>query len=224
MTALLLATLGLGIGGLDPAGALMAVGALAAGARPRDVATFAVVVLLGSASFGVLATLTIGTRLHSLSLNALRPRGILGAGVELAVGVVLLAWVWRRAHTRPRERTPAPRSGLILAGVGYAALSLTDPTFAGTVVLAGRGYSVPAVLVAFVLWSLVSQAPLTVLLAAVLTGAHEPAVRWFRLWWARVGPRVRTVVTVVLGVSGFALVIDAAVLAVTGHATFGVAS
>ena len=51
MIELLLTALGLGLAGLDPAGALLAVGALG-GARERHVAAYGLVALLGTAAFG----------------------------------------------------------------------------------------------------------------------------------------------------------------------------
>lgn len=223
MTALVLAALGLGLAGLDPAGALMAVATLAAGAPRRTVLAFGLVVLGGSAALGVTLSLTLGVRLRSVDLLGLLPHGDLGALIEMVLGLGLLGWVWwrRRPSLPGAERLgrsrPAPVLGL---GVAYAALSLTDPTFAGTVVLAGRGQPVVDVIAAHVVWSLASQLPLVVLLAAVVAGAHDGAVTWFGRWWARVGPVLRHVVTALALLAGVLLLVDAAWFAATG--SFGI--
>lgn len=227
MTALVLAALGLGLAGLDPAGALMAVATLAAGAQRRTVLGFGLVVLGGSVALGVTLSLTLGVRLRSVDLLGLLPRGDLGALVEVVLGLGLLGWVWWRGRRGGRPKLPGAdrfsRSRLLPVlglGVAYALLSLTDPTFAGVVVLAGRGQPVAEVVAAHVVWSLASQLPLVVLLTAVLAGAHDGAVTWFRRWWARVGPVLRRAVTALALLAGVALLADATWFAATG--SFGI--
>lgn len=224
MTALLLAALGLGLAGLDPAGALMAVATLAAGASRRTVLVFGSMVLGGSAALGVTLSLTLGVRLRSVDLLGLLPRGDLGALVEVVLGLGLLGWVWwRQRHRRLPGAGRIGRARLLPVlglGVAYAALSLTDPTFAAMVVLAGRGQPVAEVVAAHAVWSLTSQLPLVVLLAAVLAGAHDGAVTWFQRWWTRVGPALRRGVSVLALVVGVLLLADAVFFAVTG--SFGI--
>lgn len=223
MIALLLAALGLGLAGLDPAGALVAVATLAAGARRRTVLAYGFVVLVGSTALGVLLSLTLGDRLGAVDLRGLLPRGSLGAGAEVVVGLGVLGWAWRRRRQGP-DGERAGRSGLLPAlglGLGYASLSLADPTFAGMVVLAGRGQAVREVVLAHLTWSLTSQLPLTLLLVAVAAGAHDGAVTWFRRGWARVAPTLRRAVTALLVVTGVLLLGDAALFAVTGRFAVG---
>ena len=220
MIGLVLAALGLGLAGLDPAGGLVAVGVLAAGARRRTVLAFGVVVLGGSATIGVTLSLTLGVRLRSVDLLGLLPRGAPAAAVEAVVGVGLLVWAWRRqrAVVRTAERTRRSGAAPVLGlGLAYASLSLADPTFAAMVVLAGRGQAVVEVVLAHLAWSLTSQLPLVVLLVAVLTGAHDRAVIWFRRGWTRVSPVLRRVVTAVLVVAGLLLLGDALLFVVTGR-------
>lgn len=221
MTALLLAALGLGLAGLDPAGALMAVATLAAGASRRTVLVFGSMVLGGSAALGATLSLTLGVRLRSVDLLGLLPRGAFGAVVEVVLGLGLLGWAWwRQQHRRVPGAGRIGRSRLLPVlglGVAYAALSLTDPTFAAMVVLAGRGQPVAEVVAAHVMWSLASQLPLVVLLMAVLAGAHGGAVTWFQRWWARVGPALRRGVSVLALVVGVLLLADAGLFAATGR-------
>lgn len=219
MTALLIAALGLGLAGLDPAGALVAVGVLAAGARRRTVLAYGLVVLAGSATLGATLSLTLGERLRSVDLLGLLPRGGLAAVVEVVLGVALLAWARRRRRPVVDGSERVRRSGLVPVlglGLAYAALSAADPTFAGMVVLAGRGQPVVEVVAAHLAWSLTSQLPLVVLLVAVVAGVHDGAVAWFRRGWARVAPGLRRVVTGLLALAGVALLADAAVFLVTG--------
>lgn len=220
MIALLAAALGLGLAGLDPAGALVAVATLAAGARRRTVLVYGFVVLAGSSAMGVALSLTLGVRLRSFDLLGLLPRGGLAAVVELVLGIGLLGWAWWRRRSVVREEERTGRSGLLPVlglGLAYASLSLADPTFAGMVVLAGRGQAVVEVVLAHVVWSATSQLPLTVLLVAVAAGAHDGAVTWFRRGWVRVAPTLRRSVTVLLVVVGLLLLGDAGLFVLTGR-------
>ena len=91
MGALLVTVLGLGLAGLDPAGALIAAAALTAGARDRAVLLYGVVVLVGTALLGTVLSLTLGARLASVDWSVLVPAGRVGAIIELGVGAGLLA-------------------------------------------------------------------------------------------------------------------------------------
>jgi cytochrome c biogenesis protein CcdA len=213
MGALLVTVLGLGIAGLDPAGALIAAAALTAGARDRAVLLYGVVVLVGTALLGTVLSLTLGARLASVDWSVLVPAGRVGAILEIAVGAGLLAWAVIRLRRRG-ARTPRPRrertGSLGLAGVGalFALSAALDPTFIAVVVLAGRDAVVAEVALAHALWAVVSQAPLVLLLVAVARGRHQRAVTWFASWWSRAQPVVRRVVTAALILTGVVLLFD----------------
>jgi hypothetical protein len=222
MGALLVTVLGLGLAGLDPAGALIAAAALTAGARDRAVLLYGAVVLVGTALFGTVLSLTLGARLASVDWSVLVPAGRAGAVIELAVGAGLVAWAAVRLR-RKEARAPRPRrqrtGGLGLAGVGalFALSAALDPTFIAVVVLAGRDAVVAEVALAHALWALVSQAPLVLLLVAIARGRHQRAVEWFAAWWSRVQPGVRRVVTGALVVTGVVLVLDGGWWFATGN-------
>lgn len=222
MEQLLLTALGLGLAGVDPAGALLAVAALAAGARDRDVAVFGGIVLLGTALLGSVVSVTAGSRLAAVDWTALIPVGRLGAAAEALVGLVLLGGAALRLRRRPVAARKPRRSRIGLGplaalGVLFLGSAVLDPTFLGLVVVAGRGESLPAVVVAHVAWSLLSQVPLVLLLVAMARGGHERAVTWFQRGWARVTPALGRVVTAALLVAGLFLVLDAGWLFATGE-------
>ncbi|MBJ7454233.1 MAG: hypothetical protein JHC71_19420, partial [Blastococcus sp.] len=210
----LLAVLGLGLAGLDPAGALIAAAALTAGARDRAVLLYGFVVLAGTAVLGTVLSLSLGARLADVDWSVLVPAGRIGAVIEVAVGAGLLVWAViriRRSDARaPRPRRRGRTGGAGMAGVGalFALSAALDPTFVAVVVLAGRDTDVAEVVLAHVLWALISQSPLLLLLVAVAMGRHQRAVAWFGGWWSRAQPVVRTVVTVALVVTGAVLVLD----------------
>ena len=104
MIELLLAALGLGLAGLDPAGALVAAGALTGGARERHVAAYGLVSLLGTVAFGTALSLVVGPRVAGVDWGELASSP--GAAlVEAALGLGLVAWGIARVR-RPATRAP----------------------------------------------------------------------------------------------------------------------
>ncbi|VXC28060.1 hypothetical protein [Nocardioides sp. AX2bis] len=215
MLDVLLAAATLGVAGLDPAGAAIAVAALAAGARERHVLVFAAVVLLGTAGWGVLLSMTLGRQLDGFAWTRLVPPDGAAALIELSVAVALLSWAavrWRRPDARP-PRPGGGRTGgagLAVLGAGFALTAVLDPTFVALVVLAGRDGSAATTVTAHVLWIVVSQLPLVVLAAAVLRGRHEGAVAWFQRVLARWRPLLAAAGTLALVLAGGVLALDVA--------------
>lgn len=213
MGSLLATAVGLGIAGIDPAGALIAVAALAAGARDRVVLLFGVIVVLGTALLGTALSLTLGGNLADIDWSGLAPTGSTFAALELAIGTALL--IWGTVRLRAGAHPPKPRrprtgtAGLLGAGALLAASAPLDPTFVALTVLAGRGQEPVGVLLAHLLWILISQAPLVLLLVAVARGGHQRVVDRFQTWWARVQPALRRLVTGAVLLVGMICVIDA---------------
>ena len=205
--------LALGLAGIDPAGLLLALGSLAAGARERTVLVFAIVVVAGTAVLGTVLTLTFGQQLQDLDWTALVPPDWLGATIEAVLAIALLTWAVVRLR-RPEARPPRPgrraRTGtaLVLGGLLFAASAPLDPTFVGLVVLAGRGESVPAVVLAHVTWIAVSQLPLVVLAVAILRRRHDRAVEWLRDLVPRVRPGLARLGTAALALAGVVMALD----------------
>ncbi|SDQ19480.1 hypothetical protein [Quadrisphaera sp. DSM 44207] len=221
MGSLLATALGLGVAGVDPAGALIAVAALAAGARDRVVLGYGAVVLVGTAVLGAVLSLTVGSTVAEVDWSVLVPSGRGGAVLELVVGALVLAWgmvrlVRRGARTPRPRRTATGAARLLGVGAVFALSAVLDPTFLALTVLAGRGQDVVAVVLAHLLWAVVSQAPLVLLLVAVARGGHQRAVERFRTWWARAQPGLRRVGTAALLLIGAVLVLDAAWWFATG--------
>jgi hypothetical protein len=211
---LMVAAVGLGLAGLDPAGALIAVAALAAGARDRSVLAYGVVAILGTVLVGTVLSLGIGTELAQVDWLALLPVGRLAAIIEIALGVGLLVWAVvrltrRTVHAPKPRRVRAGTAGLISTGALFALSAVLDPTFVAVTVLAGRGPSPVAVVVAQLLWAVISQAPLVFLLVAIARGGHQAAVERFTRWWDRIKPALRWIVTIALLLIGITLVTDA---------------
>lgn len=204
---------GLGLLGLDPAGALVAAVALAVGARDRQIVVFGLVVLVGTTLFGTVLTVAVGERVTRLDWASWVPQGALRAALEVGVALALAVWVGTRllrgnVMSEPRVMGAGP-TGAIVAGVLFIGTAATDPSFVALVVLAGQGVTLTGAVVANGVWTVVSQAPLFVVVVAVLGGRHHGVVSALQRLRERWAPRVQALVTVVLGLVALVLVIDA---------------
>ncbi|MET1008208.1 MAG: hypothetical protein ABWX96_21840 [Propionibacteriaceae bacterium] len=223
MGQLLGAAVAIGVAGIDPTAALIAVAALVAGATSRALTAFAVTVMVGAPLLGTLLSLTIAARLAGLDWWVLVPRGRLGAVVGLAVGAALLTVGVVRLLRRPTQRPTTPRRhrvgtlALVGAGAAYVGSLLIDPTFIAVTVLAGRSRLPLEVIMMQCVWVLISQLPLIALLVAVSRFGQQLAVERFQAWWSRAQPVLRVVVTVALVGMGLILVVDALWWFTTGH-------
>ena len=148
MIRLLLTAFGLGLASLDVTAAVLAAGALGAGARVRALLAFGCISILGTVAFGTALSLIVGPRISDIDWGMLLPHtpteDRVAALVEVILGVGLLIWGIVRLR-RPGARPPkpgAPRGlGLVsLAATGalFALAAIIDPAFVSLVVIAGR--------------------------------------------------------------------------------------
>ena len=222
MTELILTSAALGLAGVDPAGLVIALSALAAGARERAVIGFTLVVVMGTALLGTALTFTVGRQLRSFDWSSLQPPDRVGATVEIVLAISMLVWAAVRVR-RPGTRPPRParnsRSGAALLGVGavFALSAPLDPTFVGLVVLAGRGEPATGVVSAHLVWIVVSQSPLVALVAAVALRRHGRAVAWLQDLLPRARPILSKIGTGTLALVGGLLTVDALWWFVTGR-------
>lgn len=215
------AILALGVAGLDPFGALIVVPALSAGARRRVVLVFFGAALLTTVAVGVL----LGESVQHVSgwlSQALSVPTWVRATVELAGAAALAGWAVRRwtrrdDPARPRGRTALAGSvGMLLAGVGWGASALSDPSFYGVAAIASRLHSTTASVAAYTGWFLLSQAPLVALVIALTAGRRSRPVRRLIVMARRLAKPSALVMTVLLALLAVLLVGNAATLLVTG--------
>ncbi|UFN45437.1 hypothetical protein [Nocardioides okcheonensis] len=222
MSGLFVTALALGTAGIDPAGVLLALGSLAAGARERTVLVFTAIVVAGTALLGTILTMTLGQQLQDFDWTSVLPPDWLGAAIEAVLAGALLAWAvarLRRRDVRPPRPARPGRTGsaLVAGGLVFAASAPLDPTFVGLVVLAGRSESVPEIALAHVTWIVTSQLPLIALAFAIMLRRHGRAVAWLRDLMPRARPVLARVGTATLVLAGLVMAADAAWWLVTGH-------
>lgn len=222
MLELFVTALALGLAGIDPAGLLLALGSLAAGARGRTVLIFTATIVAGTALLGTVLTLTLGQQLQGFDWTSLLPPDWFGAVIEALLAAALLMWMVVRLR-RPEARPPRPakrgRTGtaLVWGGLAFAVTAPLDPTFVSLVVLAGRGESAPAIGLAHVTWIVVSQLPLVALAIAVILHRHDRVVAWLRDFMPRIRPALARLGTVTLALAGLLMATDVVWWLTTGQ-------
>jgi hypothetical protein len=226
MARLLLTAFALGLASLDFTGMLLAVGALAAGARVRALLAFGFFCILGTVAFGTVLSLVVGPRIEGIDWGRLLPHNptedLVVACIDIVLGVGLLIWGVVRLR-RPSARPPKPSTprglGLLsLAGTGivFAFAAIADPTFVSLVVIAGRAEHYWSILAAHATWALVSHTPLVLVLTFTLLGQNERVVTWVRTLWGRISPLMGRLITVAVFLAGMFLLVDALWWFVTG--------
>jgi hypothetical protein len=227
VTKLLLTAFALGLASLDVTGALLAAGALGAGARTRALLAFGCFSILGTVVFGTALSLIVGPRIAGIDWGMLLPhdptKDRVAAFVDIVLGVGLLIWGIVRI-LRPETHPPkpsAPRAiGLLsLAGAGmlFALAAIADPTVVSLVVIARRAERFWSVLAAHSTWTLVSHVPLILVLALALSVNHERVVVWVQSLFASISPWMVRLITGVVLLVGFLFLLDALWYYATGE-------
>lgn len=214
LVAALSATLGLAVAGLDPIGALVIIPAVLSGTRRRVIALFPIFTVAATLVVGLLLGESIGFVLDWLR-NAFSMSDTTRGVLQLVVAVLLAVWVVKKLRTSEEPEAPKVRRsllstplGLTLAGTGWGAASLTDPSFYA---LAAIASSEPLWLagVMYLLWGTLSQAPLMVLMIALIAGRNSHQVQRAMDWAEKSMKPAQTVMTVLLGVLAVLLAANA---------------
>ncbi|WP_224448756.1 hypothetical protein [Haloprofundus salilacus] len=215
MIELVLTAVGLGVAGLDPTKALVAAGALSGGARKQDVTLYGLISIVGTLISGTVLSVVLGPRIAELDWTLFVPSDPVTATLEVGLGLGFLIWGLIRIQnsatqtfsSRALRGTSLP--ALVGLGMFFALTAFIDPMFVSLIVVASRETSLWSVIAAHSVWIVVSQAPLVVLLGAILCGKHERVVIEFQSRWRRLRPVVARAVTIALFVVATVLLSDA---------------
>lgn len=222
----------LGLGGFDPAPALIAAvylsgggGGSALASRRRGVLLFGLLLIGGTALWGLALTALVGASIAQIPwvdiVHLVLDAGVwtaLGKGL-LAVGLVAFGVYKLRSKSSPETKNRG-LWGLLLVGLGFIAIVTADLPFIATVTLAAD-QPLWASTLAFILWSLISQAPLFLLCLAVLLHRDAVFTVWLNRAWSRVAPLVGLTVGVLCLGAGISLGIDALFYPLWGNALPG---
>jgi hypothetical protein len=224
---LLLTAFALGLPSLDITAALLAVGALGAGARVRALMAFGSLCILGTIALGTALSLIVGPRISGIDWAKILPHGPtedrVAAFVDIVLGMGLLIWgivrILRPGTHPPKPGVPRALGLLSLAGAGvlFALAAIADPAFISLVVIAGRAEIFWLVLAAHLTWTLVSHIPLILVLALALSVDHQRVVLRVQALFARISPWMVRLITGAVLLVGSLLLLDAFWFYVTGE-------
>jgi membrane protein len=218
---------GLGMAGFDVFGVVLVVLLVASKTPKQRIAAFALIVLVGTVTAGVVASLLLGGSAELFAQALHRIPACIWVGAEGAASVGLLGWAAARLHRHiksdkePQEPQDSRvlqwlRRSIMLGGIIYAASAFTDPSFLAVIAVASREPLI-VVIIAHVVWLLVSQGLFFGLVIAIMCDRHQPLIAWFERVRARYSTLIRSSITVVIVLCGLILLADMATFLLSGH-------
>lgn len=183
---------------------------------------YGVIMIAVTVALGVALSLLVGPRIANIDWSFLDAGDPVWAIGEAIAGIVLLVWGIRRLRRPASEDTSRKSHGgglYALSGLGvlYGASSILDPTFVALVVVAGREGNFLHVSLAHLLWILISQAPLVVVLVAIMMGRQQTIIGRLQAWWQKIRPVMSRVGTGLALLAAVVLLADAGWWFFTGN-------
>lgn len=184
---LILSSILLGFGGLDPVGAVLIMAALANGTKKKQVYLFSLMALLSTVVFGLI--FSYGT---SISLNYFI--NIMNHIPDMAyvftgflISIVCVAWFIRSTLLKGnKERVDdqkeskfmkfAKRS-MPLAGFIFGFWAMSDPTFWAVVALSAKEGNILLTTLCLTIWMLLGQIPLYTLVVSLIFNVYEKLIK-----------------------------------------------
>ena len=219
---------GLGMAGFDVFGAVLVVLLVASKIPKQRIAAFALIVLVGTVTAGVVASLLLGGSAELFAQALHRIPAYVWVGAEGAASVGLFGWAAARLYKHiksgkePQESQDSwalqwLRRSIVLGGIIYAAGAFTDPSFLAVIAVASREQSLLVVIIAHVVWLLVSQGLFFGLVVAIMCDRHQPLIAWFERARSQYSTLIRSSITVVIILCGLILLTDMATFLLSGH-------
>lgn len=191
MTNELIQSIGLGVAGIDPFGAMLLFAAIRAGAERSKVVALTISTFIATVVAGVILALVNSQFVETLPAEASAEAGAIWAYLEIGVAFLIGYWLIRDSKCsddaeEKKRRRPLEGKGIsayIFAGVAFSATALIDPTFLAIAVVVADINSLLFNIFAFSIWTLISQFMLFGLFAAYLYGLEQRlAIRAMALW------------------------------------------
>lgn len=219
---LLGATIGFGVAGLDPVGALIVAAAISKGTSRVSVLAFTLSSMLVTVVVGVILGESV-SRLIAIAVSYISiPDGVRW-WLQLAIAIAFIWWAVLRLRSRNAPDKPARKSrgssisAMLLAGALWGVAALSDPTFYGVAALSIKtpGIVLPCLLVA--VWFVVSQLPLMAVTVAFTVSADGASVQKLIARTQKFSRSLTPVLTVMILLVALALLVSCAIFLATGQ-------
>lgn len=218
----LLVVLGLGLAGIDPVGMMILITAMTAKASKKQIYTYGILVLLGTTALGLTLSSLLGAGFAQIGSHV---EGAINSfsdttwtWISFAIIAVLLLFAVKRLVKKDVEEKEDSKGGQgLLAGAVFMVFTaITDPTFIALMGLAGQVNNLALSILYSLLWTLVSQAPLFLLIGAVASGKHQIFIDKFSQMYSRYRAKIDTGITGLLFILAFVFLVDLLYFWMTG--------
>lgn len=219
---LLLISIGLGVLGIDVVGALIIIAARSQGVSRRAIVLFSLIVLIGTAIYGVLLSLLFGEGINVLAEFLLKVPPLFVKIAECIVIAALAFWVYKRLSKTKKSRREnklakfqkSLSKGLMFVAVLFVFSAVLDPSFLGLIAASGREGILIDIIIAHIIWSFVGQIPLYALAVAMIFKKETIITDWFKKLWKRYGDTLATLFTVLICLLAAGLLVDVIIYAI----------
>ncbi|KXU04908.1 hypothetical protein SORDD24_01019 [Streptococcus oralis] len=209
----LLLVFGLGLAGIDPVGMMFLVAGIAAGATKKQIYTYAFLVLAGTTILGLTLSTILGAGFSQLgtyvegAINNFS--NTVWVWINLLLIFTLLFFALKRLYIKEeKEKDLLGGKGLLAASGFMIFTAITDPTFIAVLGLSGQINIFLLSIVYSLLWTLISQAPLFLLVGAVYLGKHQLFIDKFNQIYLRYKNQIACMITGLLFLLAFVFTVD----------------
>lgn len=221
----LLLVVGLGLAGIDPLGLTLLIAAVAAGARKPQVISFCIATMVAAISIGVVFSVFGKQLMDQIVAFVPDADDPAWAIVELIVAALIVYWLVSSVRASNKSevdldaKLPDQLSvfTMLLTGLVFGAVTVLDPTFFATSVIAGQTTTLLPMIGLVFAWLLLSQILLFAFALAYLFDVHQPLIDFAKPIWNKLKRPIVSLLYVGLALFAALLTADALTLFVSGN-------
>ncbi|MFN8648910.1 hypothetical protein [Streptococcus sp.] len=202
---------GLGLAGIDPIGMMLLVTMQTAGLSKTKAYLYGGLVLFGTAILGFVLSSLLGRGLSDLASSINNFSNTVWVWIYLALILILTSWGIKRLSAKEqkeKEKDQKSSKGVYGAAAFMIFTALTDPTFLAVLALSGQVNHLLLSVLYNLLWVFISQAPLFLLLLAIVFNKHHMFIDKFNTYYEKYKRPINCAVTGLIFFTVFIFVAD----------------
>lgn len=201
----------LGLAGIDPVGMMLLITMQIAGLSKKKAFLYGGLVLFGTAILGCILSSLLGRGLSDLASSIDNFSNTVWVWIDLAFILILTVWGIKRLLVKEQtEKESGQESSKDVYGAAAFMIftALTDPTFLAVLALSGQVNHLLLSVLYNLLWVFISQAPLFLLLLAIVFNKHHVFIHKFNIYYKKYKQSINCTVTGLIFFSVFIFVAD----------------
>ena len=205
----LLFIVSLGFAGIDPVGMMLLITMQTAGLSKKKAFLYGGLVLFGTAILGFILSSLLGRGVSDLASSIDNFSNTVWVWINLALILILTVWGIKRLlakEQKEKEKGQKSSKGVYTAAAFMTFTALTDPTFLAVLALSGQVNHLFLSVLYNLLWVLISQAPLFLLLLAIVFNKHHIFIDKFNAYYEKYKRPINYAVTGLIFFSVFIFV------------------